>query len=178
MTVLSSCRQWCIGGCENIVFLCQPANTVAIKTKCNSCFSVAPALLPVQTSKFSLIQSIQPTFMYWIYTFILTYEESTIYTQAYYAWLFSICKNPAGVGSKTFPLGHLLYVSLCVGRSWCSVCVCLLVLYRHVCLPFPNLGAPARALRSHPLERHDRAPVFGNGCAGSDKQFKEESALM
>lgn len=77
----------------------------------------------------------------------------------------------------TFSLGHWL----------CCLCVCAwLTLRVHGCVssastcasPSTNPSDSAPAPGSHPLEKHDRAPVFGNGCAGSDKQFKEESALM
>lgn len=79
---------------------------------------------------------------------------------------------------KTFPLGHLLYVWLCVG--WKCVCVYVSACLSSTvtCVSPSSTPGPSWPLRSHPLERHDRAPVFGNGCAGSDKQFKEESALM
>jgi len=96
----------------------------------------------------------------------------------YNAGLFTRCLLLLVQNTSSWPL-TILYVCLWGGRSWCVrvyVCVCVRVCVC-VCVSFPNLGH-SLALRSPPLERHGRAPVFGNGCAGSDKQFKEESALM
>ena len=96
----------------------------------------------------------------------------TIKTDAYYAWPFSIYKNPAAISSPP------LTVCLLVWRPELMLRVRVCLSSTVTCISPSRTSGPARALRSHPLERHDRAPVFGNGCAGSDKQFKEESALM
>lgn len=62
---------------------------------------------------------------------------------------FSIYKNPAAVGWKHFQSAAYC-MSACMEAGVDAPCACLLVLYCHVHLPFPNLRPSLGSQESSP----------------------------
>lgn len=129
------CRQRCVWGCGKIgnSSTRQPANRRAIKTQCRRYFNGTPAVLAAQTSKSTFIWSVFHTFSHT--------KNSPLKQKLIMHDLFHLQESCCR-WLETFPVCRLLYVCLCGGRSWCSVCV-------SAC-PLPSRASPLPEPQAQP----------------------------